>query len=475
MKNYIAGRWVPALDGATFAVTDPATDEVIDEVPDGDSAHATRAFDAAAEALDGWRRTSAPARAAVLRSMVDLGIDRADELAAIICRESGKPRSEGLGEVHYALGFLEQAAVEGPRVTGDLLASSRQGQRIQVLRQPVGVTAAITPWNFPLAMVTRKVGVALAVGCTQVVKPALETPLAALALAQLADDAGLTPGVLNVVTGDPVAFTDVALSDPRVRKLSFTGSTSVGRELIRKSATNVTRLSLELGGLSPVIVLADAELAVAATMTVQAKFRNAGQSCVAANRVFVAASLHEDFVEELQRQMSTLTMGRWDEDRSLGPLISDAAMLKVERLVADAIERGATLVTGGSRCSPRPGLTDRFFEPTLLTGVDDSMDLCCEETFGPVLSVGSYTDLDAVLNSVNRSPYGLAAYVAGRDAGSIFDVVERLECGIVGVNDGMPSTPQAPFGGWKSSGIGREGGRYVMDEYLETKYVSLVV
>lgn len=475
MRNLIAGQWVSAPDGATFPVTDPATGEVIDHVPDGDAAHMAQAVDAAAAALDSWRRTTAPDRAAVLRRMVELGNARTEALAATICRESGKPRSEGLGEVRYALGFLEQAAIEGPRVTGDILASSRADQRIHVLRQPVGVTVAITPWNFPLAMVTRKVGAALAVGCTQVVKPAPETPLSALALAELAVEAGLPPGVLNVVTGDPVAFSDVALGDQRVRKLSFTGSTSVGRELIRKSATNVTRLSLELGGHAPVIVLDDADLAVAVTMTIDAKFRNAGQSCVAANRVFVAAARYEAFVEELQRQMSALTIGRWDQDCSVGPLINEAAVAKVERLVADATERGARLVMGGSRVSPGPGLTDRFFEPTLLAEVDDSMAVCVEETFGPVVSVEPYSDLDAALATANRSPYGLAAYVAGRDLGALLRVAEALECGVVGVNDGLPSTPQAPFGGWKASGLGREGGRYVMGEYLETKYVSLVV
>jgi len=474
MLNLIGGHWTSAASGATFDVSDPATDEVLDEVPDASTDEFAAAVDAAAGALSGWQSLRATERADVLDGVVAACELRLDELAVTIARESGKPLSEARGEVRYALGFLSWAAGEAVRVGGETIPAAKAGQRILVLRQPVGVSAAITPWNFPLAMITRKLGPALAVGCTQVVKPAPETPLSALLFAEVASDAGVPDGVLNVVTGDPVAFSNVVFGDARVRMVSFTGSTEVGRELIRQSAKNVTRLSLELGGHAPVFVLEDADLDQAVTMTMAAKYRNTGQSCVAASRVRVASSRYEELCAALADRSSKLRLGRWDEGADLGPLINDEAVAKVQRHVDDAVVRGAQLLCGGKAVSPGPGLAGRFFEATVLAGVDDSMVLCHEETFGPVIAIEPFDDVDEAVAAANASPFGLAAYVAGRDAGRVLDVVEALECGVVGVNDGVPSTPQAPFGGMKLSGIGREGGHWVMDEYLETKYVSLV-
>ena len=475
MLNLIGGRWVDARDGSTFAVTDPATDELIDSVPAGSVDDSRDAVAAAADALPAWAGQTAAQRAEVLERIVASATERTTHLAKVISRESGKPLAEAEGEVRYALGFLTWAAAEALRVYGETIPAARPEQRMLVLRQPVGVTAAITPWNFPLAMITRKLGPALAVGCTQVVKPAPETPLASLAFAEIAVEAGLPPGVLNVVTGDALGFSEAIFGDPRVRKVSFTGSTQVGQELIRRSADNVTRLSLELGGHAPVLILEDADLDVAVGMTMAAKYRNSGQSCVAASRVRVARSRYDEFCAALAERSSALRLGRWDTAPDLGPLINDAAVDKVRRHVEDAVAHGATVLCGGQAVAPGAGLTERFFQPTVLRDVEDSMLVCREETFGPVISVEPFDDVSVAVAAANTSPYGLAAYVAGRDAGSLLRVVEALDCGVIGVNDGVPSTPHAPFGGMKHSGIGREGGRYVMEEYLETKYVSLVL
>jgi succinate-semialdehyde dehydrogenase/glutarate-semialdehyde dehydrogenase len=459
----------------TFEVLDPATDEVVARVPDFGEHEYRRVVDRAADALPGWRSRTAKERADVLTRIVTAATERLGALAELISRESGKPLVEAESEVRYALGFLEWAAAEGLRVRGETLPANRTEQRILVMRQSVGVTAAIAPWNFPLAMVTRKLGPALAVGCTQIVKPAPETPLAALELARIAEDMGLPRGVLNVVTGDASAFCDVVFADPRVRKVSFTGSTDVGKELIRRSAQNVTRLSLELGGHAPVLILEDADLEAAVAMTLAAKFRNGGQSCIAASRVRVARPVYERFCTALVERARDLRLGRWDTGPDIGPLINDAAVAKVRRHVEDAVAQGATLLCGGNAVRPAPGLSARFFEPTVLTDVHDGMLVCREETFGPVVTVEPFEHLRQAIDAANASPYGLAAYLAGRDPGQLLDIVERLECGVIGVNDGVPSTPQAPFGGMKLSGIGREGGHDVMAEYLETKYVSVVV
>jgi succinate-semialdehyde dehydrogenase/glutarate-semialdehyde dehydrogenase len=358
-------------------------------------------------------------------------------------------------------------------VYGELVPSWNADKRIMVQRQPVGITAAITPWNFPMAMITRKTGPALAVGCTQIVKPATQTPLTAIKLGQLGLEAGVPPGVLNVVTGPGPVVADALFADPRVRKVSFTGSTEVGQELIRLSATNVTRLSLELGGHAPVIVLDDADLPAAVAGVLRAKFRNNGQSCIAANRIYVSAKIHDEFIAAYARATVALELGPSAATVDIGPLIDDAAVRKVQEHVDDAVSRGAQLVCGGRVRDMGAGYTGRFYEPTLLTGVTDDMRIFREETFGPVAAIAVVQSDDEAVSRANDSPFGLAAYVFGRDLGRVHRIIEQLEYGVIGVNDGAPSTGQAPFGGMKMSGYGREGGRYVMHEYLETKYVSL--
>jgi succinate-semialdehyde dehydrogenase/glutarate-semialdehyde dehydrogenase len=403
-------------------------------------------------------------------------VDRDKErLAALITSENGKPAAEAAAEVSYGHGFVAWAAEEAVRVYGESVPSWHANKRISVLRQPVGVTAAITPWNFPLAMLTRKLGPALAAGCTQVVKPASQTPLTALALGELAVEAGVPAGVLNIVTGSGPVVAEALFSDPRVRKVSFTGSTEVGQELIRLSARNVTRLSLELGGHAPLLVLDDAELDVAVAGAIRAKFRNSGQSCIAANRIYVTRTRYEEFCDAYVKATRALTVGPGDRDPDVGPLIDDAAVAKVQEHVADAVAKGAVLECGGSTLDLGPGFADRFYEPTVLTGVTPDMLISTEETFGPVAAITLVEDAFEAVDLANASPFGLAAYVFGRDIGQVVQVVEKLEYGVVGVNDGAPSTAQAPFGGRKTSGYGREGGRYVMAEYLETKYVSVAL
>ncbi|GAA0985667.1 NAD-dependent succinate-semialdehyde dehydrogenase [Acrocarpospora macrocephala] len=473
--NLIGGSWRHATDGASTVVTDPATDAVLAEVPRCTAFDVQDAIGAAAGALPAWRALSALDRAKVLRRLAALVDDQRDRLAALITSENGKPLAEARAEVEYGHGFLAWAAEEGLRVYGESVPSWNTDKRISVLRQPVGVTAAITPWNFPLAMLTRKLGPALATGCTMIVKPATQTPLTALALGELAVEAGVPAGVLNVVTGSGPVVAGPIFADPRVRKVSFTGSTEVGQELIRLSAGNVTRLSLELGGHAPLLVLDDADLDVAVAGTLRAKFRNTGQSCIAANRIYVVASRYEEFCAAYVEAVRTQRVGRGDQDVEIGPLIDDEAVKKVQEHVDDAVAKGATLACGGGTVDLGPGHSGRFFAPTVLTGVRPDMLISSEETFGPVAGISPVDDVDAAVELANDSPYGLAAYVFGRDIGQVTRVVERLEYGVVGVNDGTPSTAQAPFGGMKTSGYGREGGRYVMGEYLEIKYVSVAL
>ena len=473
-QNLVGGVWVDAASGEVTPVVDPATDEVLGEIQCSDAVDTTSAIDAAADALPAWAGRTGPDRANVLRRLYDLVVANEDRLATTIAEESGKPLSEARAEVAYGGGFLEWAAEEAKRVYGEIVPASRVDQRILVLRQPVGVTAAITPWNFPLAMLTRKFGPALAVGCTQIIKPANETPLTAIVLCELAVEAGFPSGVVNLVTGPGSVVGPALLADPRVRKVSFTGSTEVGQDLIRRSATNLTRLSLELGGHAPVIVLDDADIEVAVQQSLRAKFRNNGQSCIAANRFYVARSVHDEFAEAFASAVEKLRVGRWQSEPDIGPLIDDRAVVKVQRHVDDAVERGAKVLCGGGLTDVDGG-TRRFFLPTVLTGIEDDMLLSTEETFGPVAGISVFDDDDEAVRRANDSPFGLAAYVFGRDLSRVLRTVERLEYGVIGVNDGVPSTAQAPFGGMKFSGFGREGGRYVMEQYLETKYVSLVI
>jgi len=469
----IHGRWREASDGRSVPVRDPATDEVLAEVPAGTAEDVRAAIDSAAGALPAWRELTADKRGRAVSRFARLVDEESANLASLISREGGKPLAEARGEVAYGQSFLAWAAEEATRIYGDLIPSWNAGKRIMVQHQPVGVTAAITPWNFPLAMITRKTGPALAAGCTQILKPATQTPLTAIELGRLALESGIPAGVLNVVPGPGSAVARELLADSRVRKVSFTGSTEVGQELIRLSAKNVTRLSLELGGHAPVVVLDDADLPAAVAGVLRAKFRNNGQSCIAANRVYVCTGIHDEFVSAYADAVQALVLGPANEPVDVGPLIDDDAVKKVQEHVDDAVAHGATLVCGGRTRGLGPGYADRFYEPTLLTGVRDTMRIFTEETFGPVAAISSVASDDEAAQRANNSPFGLAAYVFGRDLGRVLRLVERLEYGVIGVNDGAPSTGQAPFGGMKMSGYGREGGKYVMGEYLETKYVSL--
>jgi succinate-semialdehyde dehydrogenase/glutarate-semialdehyde dehydrogenase len=469
----IDGVWREAADGATVAVRDPATDQVIAEVPVATTEDVRDAIDAAARALPAWRALTADQRGKAVGRFAQLVADEAENLAVLVSREGGKPLSEARGEVAYGQSFLSWAAEEATRVYGELVSSWNPDKRIMVQHQPVGVTAAITPWNFPLAMITRKTGPALAAGCTQIVKPATQTPLTAIELGRLALEAGIPNGVLNVVTGRGPVVAGALFSDARVRKVSFTGSTEVGQELIRLSAENVTRLSLELGGHAPVIVLDDADLDVAVAGVLRAKFRNNGQSCIAANRIYVSEQIHDEFVTAFAKELSSLVLGPTDHTVDIGPLIDDDAVKKVQEHVDDAVARGAELVSGGQVRDLGHQYSQRFYEPTLVTGVTDDMLVFTEETFGPLAAVAKVGSDEEAVTRANSSPFGLAAYLFGRDLGRVHRIVEQLEYGVVGVNDGAPSTGQVPFGGMKMSGYGREGGKYVMHEYLETKYVSL--
>jgi succinate-semialdehyde dehydrogenase/glutarate-semialdehyde dehydrogenase len=474
--DLIDGAWVSAPSGATLAVTDPATDEVIAHVPDGGIEHAQAAIDAARAALPGWRALPAAERAGPLRRLADLMIAEKERLARLMTREQGKPIAESRGEIAYAASFIEWAAEEAKRVYGETIPASRDGQRILVLRQPVGVVAAITPWNFPAAMITRKLGPALAAGCTIVIKPARQTPLSALALGELAQRAGIPRGVVNIVTGDSSAFARAIFADPTVRKVSFTGSTEVGKKLMVAAADNVVRLSLELGGHAPFLVFDDADVDAAVLGAVKSKFRNAGQTCICPNRFFVQAGIYDAFAAKLAAVLETMVLGSGlDERVSIGPLIDDAGVAKVREHIEDARDKGAVLRLGGAIVRPAPHLTERFCQPTILDGFDASMKVSHEETFGPVVALRRFTHDDEGVDMANDSPFGLASYFYTRDASRLLRVAERLEYGIVGANDGAPSTAQAPFGGIKFSGFGREGGHFAMHEYLDIKYVSIGV
>ena len=469
----IHGEWRSASDGSTVPVCDPATDEVLARVPAGTAEDVRAAVDSSCRALPAWCELPADERGRLVGRFAQLVDEQSGELAGLISREGGKPLPEARGEVAYGQSFLAWAAGEAVRVYGEIVPSWDPAKRILVQRQPIGVTAAITPWNFPLAMITRKVGPALAAGCTQIVKPATLTPLTALELGRLALEAGIPPGVLNVVTAPGSVTARELFADARVRKVSFTGSTTVGQELIRLSAANVTRLSLELGGHAPVIVLDDADLPAAVAGVLRAKFRNNGQSCIAANRIYVSAGIHDDFVAAYASAVKGLVVGPTSGAADVGPLIDDDAVKKVQEHVDDAVARGGTLACGGKVRDLGPGYSQRFYEPTLITGASDDMLVFTEETFGPLAAVTSVAGDEEAVERANNSPFGLAAYVFGRDLGRVQRIFERLEYGVIGVNDGAPSTGQAPFGGMKLSGYGREGGKYAMAEYLETKFISL--
>jgi succinate-semialdehyde dehydrogenase/glutarate-semialdehyde dehydrogenase len=470
---FINGKFVPARSARTFEVRNPATDAVIASVADGDADDARIAIEAASQAFPAWKNLAAIERAKPLRTLSGLMLRDTERLADLCSQECGKPLAEARVEVAYAASFLEWYAEEGKRIYGETIPASDPGKRLLVLRQPSGVAAAITPWNFPIAMVTRKMGPALAAGCTQVVKPAEQTPLSALAIAELCLEAGFPTGVFNVVTGlDAPAIADTFFEGLTVRHVSFTGSTDVGRILLAKSAANVVRVSLELGGHAPFIVFKDADIDKAVAGAMASKFRNAGQTCVCANRFLVQREIHDEFVKRLSIAVAALKVG---DGRTpgihVGPLVDDAGLRKAEAHIADALSHGAHVVTGGTRLSV-VGCADRFMAPTVLSGVTPAMLCFREETFGPIAPVCVFDTESEALAIANGTPYGLAAYLFTADGARIMRMSEALHYGIVGVNDALPATAQAPFGGVKHSGLGREGGHHGIEEYLDLKYVS---
>ncbi|WP_442753926.1 NAD-dependent succinate-semialdehyde dehydrogenase [Methylocystis sp. JAN1] len=469
-QAFIGGAWVGADSGATFAVTNPATGETLGSVPDMGAAETRRAIEAAEKALPLWRDRPAKERAQMMRRWYELIMAEQERLAQIITAEQGKPLFEARGEIAYGASYIDWFAEEGRRVYGDIVPGLMD-RRILVLKQAVGVAAAITPWNFPSAMLARKVAAALGAGCTMVVKPAELTPFSALALAELAERAGAPAGVFNVVTAlDPAPIGRELTGNPAVRKLTFTGSTEVGKILLRQAAENVQKCSMELGGNAPLIVFDDADLDRAVKGAVATKYRNCGQTCISANRFLVQKSVAEAFSQKLAEAARGLKVGMgFDESVAVGPMIEEAAVEKVERHISDAIAHGAEVLTGGSRHA----LGGLFFEPTVLANVPADALIFHEETFGPVAPVIVFDTEEEAIRLANATPYGLAAYFYAGDVARIFRVAEKLEFGMVGVNESIITSEAAPFGGVKQSGLGREGSRYGIDDYLELKYVCL--
>ncbi|MGD6818364.1 NAD-dependent succinate-semialdehyde dehydrogenase [Metabacillus sp. 113a] len=466
---YINGNWMNKDE--KISIENPATREVFATVPKGGAIEAKAAADAAHEALSEWSALTAYDRAEYLEKWYALIKEHQNEIGAIMTEEQGKPLKEAIGEVGYANSFIKWYAEEGKRVYGETIPASSPNKRLFVIKQPVGVVAAITPWNFPAAMITRKVGPALAAGCTVVVKPASATPLTALRLAELAEEAGLPKGVLNVITGSSKEISETWLADERIKKLSFTGSTEVGKTLMKGSADTMKKVSLELGGHAPFIVMDDANLQNAARAMAASKFRNSGQTCICTNRAYVHEAVYEEFIEKFKQAVFELKVGNgMDEDVAVGPLIDDDGLEKVKEHIADAEKKGATLLR-----SPQgiPDLKGYYIEPVIVSEATDDMLCMNEETFGPVAPVTKVQSMEEAIRRANGSPFGLAAYVYTENISQGVKIVEALQYGIVGLNDGLPSTAQAPFGGMKESGLGREGGRQGIEEYLEVKYISL--
>jgi succinate-semialdehyde dehydrogenase/glutarate-semialdehyde dehydrogenase len=466
----INGQWANGDDGSVIEVTDPASGDVLGSVPSMGAAETRRAIEAAARALSDWRARTAAERAAVLKKWHDLLMANQEDLAILMTAEQGKPLVESRGEIAYAASFIEWFAEEGKRIYGDIIPSEQRDRRLLVLKEPIGVCAAITPWNFPAAMITRKAAPALAAGCTMVVKPASATPFSALALAALAERAGVPAGVLNVVTGSAGTIGAELTANPLVRKLTFTGSTTVGKKLMAACAGTVKKVSMELGGNAAFIVFDDAELDQAIAGALLSKYRNTGQTCVCTNRFLVQDGIYDRFVEKLAAAVADLRVGNGlEEGTQQGPLINEQAVTTIETQLADALTKGARTVTGGKR--HRLGGT--FFEPTVLADVTEDMLIAREETFGPVAPVFRFTGEQEAIRLANATEYGLAAYFYSRDIGRIWRLAEALEYGMVGVNTGIISTSVAPFGGVKESGIGREGSRYGIEEFVELKYICL--
>jgi succinate-semialdehyde dehydrogenase/glutarate-semialdehyde dehydrogenase len=466
-KCFVDGQWVgePKLP-----VTNKATGEIIARVPDFGELETRHAIEAANRALPAWSKKLAKERSKKIRKWFDLTMEHARELALLLTNEQGKPLAEATGEIAYAAGFIEFFAEEAKRVYGETIPTFKADARIVVIKQPVGVVAAITPWNFPAAMITRKVAPALAVGCTVVCKPASETPLTALALAALAEEAGIPKGVFNVITGKASTIGKELTSNPDVRMLTFTGSTEIGRVLMAQCAPTIKKLGLELGGNAPFIVFNDADLDKAVQGAMASKYRNAGQTCVCANRIYVQEGVYGTFAEKLAVEVRKMKVGPGTADGvTTGPLINKAAVEKVEEHVADALRHGASIVLGGKRHA----LGGNFFEPTILANVTAKMMVAREETFGPVAPLFMFKDEEDVIAQANDTPFGLAAYFYARDLGRVWRVAEALDCGIIGINEGIISSEIAPFGGYKQSGLGREGSHHGIEEFLETKYMLM--
>jgi succinate-semialdehyde dehydrogenase / glutarate-semialdehyde dehydrogenase len=468
--NYIDGKWVQADSGRTLVVKNPATGEAIGEVPALGAAETRRAIEAANRAQSTWRAMLAKDRAAILRKVNDLMLANADDLAVIMTAEQGKPLSESKGEIAYAASFIEWFAEEGKRIYGDTIPQNGKGRRILVLKEPIGVFAAITPWNFPAAMITRKAGPGWAAGCTGVIRPASQTPFSALALAVLCERAGMPAGVCNVITG-PSGETGAELtSNPLVRKLTFTGSTEVGAKLLAQCAPTIKKTSMELGGNAPFIVFDDADLDAAVTGAMASKYRNTGQTCVCANRILVQEGVYDAFSAKLKAAVEAMKVGNGMEPGvAQGPLINADAVKKVEEHIEDALKRGASVVTGGKRHT----LGGNFFQPTVLANVPKDAVIFREETFGPVAPLFRFKTEEEAIRLANDTEFGLASYFYARDVGRIFRVAEALEYGIIGINEGIISTEVAPFGGMKASGLGREGSKYGIEDYLEIKYLAV--
>ncbi|MCH9019222.1 MAG: NADP-dependent succinate-semialdehyde dehydrogenase [Proteobacteria bacterium] len=467
---YIDGAWADADSGETIEVNNPATGEILGAVPKMGAQETRRAIEAANRAYPAWRARTAKQRAQILRGWFDLMMANQEDLAVLMTAEQGKPLAESRGEVAYAASFIEWFAEEGKRAYGDVIPQTFADRRIVVIKEPVGVVASITPWNFPSAMITRKVGPALAAGCTVVSKPASQTPYSALALAELAERAGLPAGVFNVVTGAASGIGGEMTSNPTVRKITFTGSTEVGKQLMEQSARTVKKVSMELGGNAPFIVFDDAEIDAAVNGAMASKYRNTGQTCVCANRFLVQDSVYDDFAEKFSKAAAKLVVGdglKGETDQ--GPLIDMNAVAKVEDHIEDALAKGARTLTGGKRHE----LGGSFFEPTVLADVDTQMKVAREETFGPVAPLFKFSTEAEAIELANDTEFGLCAYFYSRDIGRIWRVAEALEYGIVGINEGIISTEVAPFGGMKESGVGREGAHHGLDEYLEVKYLCM--
>ncbi|MAQ56543.1 MAG: succinate-semialdehyde dehydrogenase I [Rhodospirillales bacterium] len=467
-KCYVNGDWIDADDGNTIDVTNPVDNSIIGTIPKLGSEETRRAIEGAEKAQRNWRQLTGKERSTILRNWYNLMMENQEDLAILMTIEQGKPLNESRGEILYAASFIEWFAEEGKRVYGDTIPGHQRDKRIVVLKEPIGVCAAITPWNFPSAMITRKAGPALAAGCSMVVKPATSTPYSALAMAELAERAGVPPGVLSVVTGGSSDIGGELTSNPIVRKLTFTGSTEVGRKLIEQCAGTIKKVSMELGGNAPFLVFDDADLDEAVEGAMASKYRNTGQTCVCANRILAQDGIYDEFTEKLANAVKNLKVGNGLEDGvTQGPLIDMAAVEKVEQHITDAVSKGARIVVGGDRHA----MGGTFFQPTLLVDVTPTMEVTREETFGPLAPIYRFKTDEEGIKLANDTEFGLAAYFYARDVNRIWKVAEELESGIVGINTGLISTEVAPFGGVKESGIGREGSHYGLDDYLEIKYL----